>query len=133
MPNAVATGLLRGARLRCPNCGAGRLFRAYLKVDPACPACGHANGLYRADDAPPYFTILIVGHLVIAPMLAFPFILTWPLGWVLGVTLPAIFGLTLALLPRVKGAVIGFHWATSPDGKRFDAARASARELASGG
>ena len=133
MPSAVATGLLRGARQRCPNCGEGRLFRAYLKVDPACPHCGHPNGSYRADDAPPYFTILIVGHLVIAPMLAFPFILTWPLGWVLGVTLPAIFGLTLALLPRVKGAVIGFHWATSPQGKRFDADRATARELAGHG
>lgn len=133
MPSAIATGLLRGVRRRCPNCGEGRLFRAYLKVDPQCARCGHANGLYRADDAPPYFTILIVGHLVIAPLLAFPFILTWPLGWVLGVTLPAILALTLALLPRVKGAVIGFHWATSPDGSRFDAALATARRLTGDG
>ena len=112
MPNGVTTGLLRGAKLRCPNCGEGALFRGYLKVEPICPACGHDNGHYRADDAPPYFTILIVGHLVIAPLLAFPFIWRWPLWLVLGLTLPAVAVLTLVLLPRVKGAVIGFHWAT---------------------
>ena len=132
MPSAVPTGLLRGVRPRCPNCGEGRLYRAYLKVAPECGHCGPPNGLYRAADAPPYFPILIVGHLVIAPMLAFSFILTWPLVWVLGVTLPGIFVLTLLLLPRVKGAVIGFHWATGPDGKRFAEARAQAAPAAGG-
>lgn len=125
MASAVPTGLLRGVRQRCPNCGEGRLYRSYLKVDPACAACGHDNAQYPADDAPPYFTILIVGHLVIAPLLAFPFILIWPLGWVLGLTLPSLAALTLLVLPRVKGAVIGFHWATGPAGARFLAAHAA--------
>ena len=99
--------LLRGARRRCPDCGDGRLFDGYLKVRPICDACGHHNGHYRADDAPPYFTILLVGHLVIAPMLALSFIWTWPVGWVLAVTLPLLLIVTLATLPLVKGAVIG--------------------------
>lgn len=111
-PNRVWTGLKRGALGRCPNCGEGRLFRAYLKVRPECEVCGHPNGLYPADDAPPYFTILIVGHLVVAPLLFFPFIWRAPVWIVLLATLPSLFALTLLLLPRVKGAVIGFCWAT---------------------
>ena len=100
----------RGLLGRCPNCGQGKLFRAYLKVQ-ACPECGHDNTQYPADDAGPYFTILIVGHLVIAPMLCFPWIWTAPVGLVLGTTLPAIAVLTLLFLPRVKGAIIGLMWA----------------------
>jgi uncharacterized protein (DUF983 family) len=81
-------------------------------VQPLCSACGHDNAQYRADDAGPYFTILVVGHLVIGPMLVFPFILTAPIGLVLGTTLPVLTVLTLGLLPVIKGAVIGVLWAT---------------------
>jgi uncharacterized protein (DUF983 family) len=105
------TGLGRGLAERCPECGEGALFRRYLKVASPCAACGHDNAQYPSDDAPPYFTILIMGHIVIAPLLLFNFILTWPIGWVIGTTLPAIAILTLLLLPRVKGAVIGVQWA----------------------
>src|SRR5580698_7164750 len=105
------TGLVRGFAEHCPACGKGQLFGRYLKVASPCAACGHNNAQYPADDAPPYFTILIVGHLVIAPMLFLPFIWTAPIGWVLATTLPALGILTLLLLPRVKGAVIGAHWA----------------------
>ena len=108
---SVAVGLRRGAAGRCPNCGRGRLFRAYLKVRPACEICGHDNGQYPADDAPPYFTILILGHLVIGPLLIFPFIWTWPVGLVLAILIPALTVLTLTLLPIVKGAVVGVLWA----------------------
>jgi uncharacterized protein (DUF983 family) len=106
-PPPFFQALLRGARRRCPDCGEGRLFDGYLKVRPVCDACGHENGRYRADDAPPYFTILLVGHLVIAPMLAFSFIWAWPVEWVLATTLPTLLAITLLTLPRVKGAVIG--------------------------
>ncbi len=110
-PNRLGEGVWRGVRGLCPNCGEGRLFRAYLKVEPVCAHCGHGNGVYPADDAPAYLTILLVGHLVIAPLLAFPFIWRAPIWLVLGSTLPALLVLTLVLLPRIKGAVVGFHWA----------------------
>ncbi|MDB5451892.1 MAG: hypothetical protein JWO33_470 [Caulobacteraceae bacterium] len=107
----VLTGLKRGVALRCPECGQGRLLRGYLKVQPICEVCGHDNAQYPSDDAPPYFTILLVGHLIVAPVLIFPFIWTWPVQWVLLATLPALAAITLMLLPRVKGAVIGLQWA----------------------
>jgi uncharacterized protein (DUF983 family) len=110
-PNRILQGLARGFRRRCPNCGEGRLFRGYLAVEPRCRSCGHDNAQYRADDAAPYFTILVIGHLVIGPLLVFPFILTAPIGLVLGTTLPALAVVTLGLLPVIKGAVIGGLWA----------------------
>ncbi len=108
---SVLTGMLRGAQGRCPECDKGRLYTKYLKVRPACDVCGLDLAAYPADDAPPYFTIFIVGHLVIAPMLLFRFIETWPVQWVLLTTLPALTVLTLTLLPIVKGATIGACWA----------------------
>lgn len=105
-------GVLRGLVRRCPNCGEGHLFAGYLKVAPTCAACGHDNGQYPADDAPPYFTILIVGHLVVAPVLGFPFILEHSLPMVLTGVLSAVGALTMGLLPFVKGAVIGALWST---------------------
>jgi uncharacterized protein (DUF983 family) len=108
--NPVLLGLQRGLRRRCPNCDKGPLFQGYLKVEDTCPVCGHDNGQYRADDAGPYFTVLLVGHLVIGPLLFFPFIWKAPIGIVLASTLIPIGVLTLALLPVVKGAVIGAQW-----------------------
>jgi uncharacterized protein (DUF983 family) len=104
-------GLRRGLAGRCPQCGQGRLLFNYLKVQSPCPCCGHDNAQYPSDDAPPYFTILIVGHLIIAPMLCFPFVWRWPAALVLSLVMPAVAILTLLLLPRVKGAVIGVMWA----------------------
>ena len=46
------------------------MFRRYLKVADNCPHCGEALHHQRADDAPPYFTIVIVGHVVVSLVLA---------------------------------------------------------------
>src|SRR6188508_1861289 len=62
--------IMYGLRGRCPHCGAGRMFRAFLKVADHCPACGEALHHHRADDAPAYFVILIVGHIVVPLVLA---------------------------------------------------------------
>ena len=97
----------RGLRGRCPSCGEGALFYRYLKVTPACPACDHDLDQYPSDDGPAYFTILLVGHLAVAPLLIFPFVWKAPLALVIPGLLIPLALLTLLLLPRVKGAVIG--------------------------
>ncbi len=117
-------GLTRGFARQCPNCGKGPLYRRYISVQATCTLCGHDNGQYRADDAGPYFTILVVGHLVIGPMLFSPFIWKAPIWLVLGTTLPIIAVLTLVLLPIIKGGVIGAQWAMNR--KADFAAQASA-------
>jgi len=99
--------MLRGLKGRCPHCGDGRLFWRYLKVEPRCSACGHDLARYPADDGPAYFTILIVGHLIVAPLLFFSIIWEAPTMYVLPATLIPLAVITLALLPRVKGAFVG--------------------------
>ncbi|WP_322866490.1 DUF983 domain-containing protein [Aquicoccus sp. G2-2] len=101
----------KGWRRRCPNCGAGPLLKAYLKVHDECSVCRENFTHQRADDGPAYLTILIVGHLM-APLLLFAFVKWRPEPLVL-FTIFAIgcVGLSLYLLPRLKGAMIGFQWA----------------------
>jgi uncharacterized protein (DUF983 family) len=106
----VLGGMKRGALARCPHCNDAPLFYRYLKVQQTCTACGHDNGQYPADDGPAYFTILIIGHLFIAPLLFLPFVLEWPPQWVALTIIPPLLVLTLVLLPRIKGAVIGLQW-----------------------
>ncbi len=64
----LTRAMLRGALHRCPRCGKGGLFRAYLKVREQCLACGEDLSHQRADDAPPYVTIFVVGHLIVASL-----------------------------------------------------------------
>lgn len=108
---SVWTGIRNGLLGRCPACGEGRLFSRYLKVSATCAACGHKLAQYRSDDGPAYVTILIVGHLVVAPALLTEPVLTWPIERLFAVAIPTLVALTLALLPRVKGAFIGAQWA----------------------
>ncbi len=106
----VKDSLLRGWRQRCPACGTGSLFRKYLKVVDACPACGEEMHHQRADDAPPYFTMVIVGHVVVGGVLVLEKNVAPP-SWVhLALWLPLTVGLSLWLLPRVKGALVGLQW-----------------------
>lgn len=103
--------MLRGAQGRCPACGEGRMFSSYLKVADACPHCHEDLHHQRADDGPAYLTILIVSHLG-APLLLASFIAWRPsaMTMILSFGLGAIV-LSLAMLPVIKGAMVGLQWA----------------------
>jgi uncharacterized protein (DUF983 family) len=101
----------RGFRGLCPNCGKGHLFRAFLKVVDECPVCHEPYHHQRADDAPAYFVILIVGHIVV-PLALFVEIAYSPPYWVhLSLWLPLTLGLAIGLLQPVKGAIVAWQWA----------------------
>lgn len=108
--------LARGAKLRCPRCGEGKLFNGYLKVSKGCPSCDLDYTPQRADDGPAYLVILVVGHLV---GFALPVMFEWmrddPALLALSVGSLAI-ALSLLLLPRVKGGFVAFQWAKSLHG-----------------
>ena len=101
-----------GLRGRCPACGEGRIFRAYLKVNDACPNCGEELHHHRADDAPPYFTILIASHVIGALILAVDE--RWPdLHTGIHMALWPVLTLVLCLwlLPIAKGGLVAYQWA----------------------
>jgi uncharacterized protein (DUF983 family) len=97
---------------RCPCCGEGKLFRAYLKQVENCSACGEAFGHIRADDAAPWLTIILVGHIFVPLMLVFVALTTMP-SWVSAVLWSLVFvALSLLILPRAKGLFIAILWLT---------------------
>jgi len=117
---SVVSALWRGALMRCPACGKGRMFRAFLKVADECPRCGEALHHHRADDAPPYVTIFVVGHVVIAALLWAEVAFTPPLWLHAAIWFPLTLAMSLWLLPRVKGALVALQWALRMHG--FDPA-----------
>ncbi|ACK52726.1 protein of unknown function DUF983 [Methylocella silvestris BL2] len=102
----------RGFMGRCPACGEGRIFGRFLKVNPACPNCGEELHHHRADDAPPYATIFVVGHIIGTLMLACEEF--WPDApiWLHAMVWPTLtLMLSLWFLPRIKGALVAYQWA----------------------
>jgi len=119
--------LMRGLRGRCPNCGQGALFRAYLKVADHCPVCAEPLHHQRADDAPAYFVIIIVGHIVVPLALAIELAFRPPYWIQLAFWLPVTAALALLLLQPVKGAIVGVQWAYRMHG--FDPENAESKNL----
>ena len=100
---------------RCPNCGQGRLMRGYLKQVENCSVCGEQLGHIRADDAAPWLTIILVGHIFL------------PLAFLVNVDFLPMWGamllwsgcfalLALAILPFSKRLFIGVLWQTRAPG-----------------
>lgn len=107
----ILQSMARGSVNRCPNCNEGRMFRGYLTIEHACAVCGEEFHHHRADDAPPYFTITVVGHIVIPAMLAVEMSYRPALWLHMVLWLPLTLLLSLGFLRPIKGALIGLQWA----------------------
>jgi uncharacterized protein (DUF983 family) len=110
-PVSAFKAMRRGLRGRCPACGEGHMFRAFLKVADNCPACGEELHHQQADDFPAYLVILIVGHILVPIVLLVETVFAPPIWVHWALWIPAVLGLTLALIQPVKGAVVGLQWA----------------------
>ena len=107
----IWAALKRGFRCRCPRCGQGKMFRAFLKTANNCSVCGLDITPHRADDLPAYLVIVIVGHVVVPTVLMIETNFSPPVWLQLSIYLPFTFFASLALLQPVKGAVVGLQWA----------------------
>ena len=106
MPTLV-TAIGRGLRGRCPACGRGKIFSGFLRVAESCEACGAPLGLARADDAPPYFTILVVGHIIVPLLFVVDRSTEWPVWVMSAIFLPLTVGLAVGLIRPIKGGTVG--------------------------
>jgi len=103
---SLGKAVWNGMKLRCPHCGEGHMFRAYLKVADKCEVCGEELHFHRADDFPPYLSIIIVGHVIVGLMLHLEMAYTDVAPWVYMVTmLPAaiVLPLMLIIVPNLMG------------------------------
>ena len=102
--------LMRGLLGRCPACGEGHLFRAFVKVADACEKCGEPFHHHRADDFPAYLTIILVGHFIV-PLAMYVEVAFMPNYWLhAAIWAPLILGLSLGLLQPLKGLIVAMQW-----------------------
>jgi len=103
----MLTAMRRGFMCTCPACGQTKLFKGYLRVVPVCDTCTAPLGEYRADDAPPYFTIFAVGHIVVPLMFLLNRSIDLPDMVQGAIWVPITAALALGLLRPIKGATVG--------------------------
>jgi uncharacterized protein (DUF983 family) len=116
----LGEAIWRGLRGLCPACGDAKLFARFLKQVDCCPGCREPLGHLRSDDAAPWLTILVVGHIVVPLMLSVERVSAWP-TWLAMTVWPAVaLALTLAVLPRAKGVLLSVIWATRAPGSERD-------------
>ena len=112
--------LLSGAAGRCPNCGEGHLFEGFLKVAPACEACGFDLAKADSGDGPAVFVILIGGFIVAFGAL-FTEALFHPPVWVTAIIwLPMTLVVCLALLRPFKGMMLAAQFMNKASEHRHD-------------
>jgi uncharacterized protein (DUF983 family) len=127
----VGHAMRRGFRGRCPACGEGRMFHAFLKVNETCPACGEELHHHRADDFPAYLVIVIVGHILV-PIILMVETDFAPAVWMSVTLWPVVaLAMTLGLLQPIKGAVVALQWFIGMHG--FDQAKKARALIATDG
>ena len=102
--------LLRGVCKSCPKCGKGRTLHSYLKVRPECTECGEILGHIRADDFPPYLTMVIVGHIIVPLLLLSEQYYAPPTLFQMTVWPIAALALMGVMLPISKGFCVNLIW-----------------------
>lgn len=116
----LGTAIRRALLGKCPNCGQAKLFASYLKQVEHCPVCCEPYGHIRSDDAAPWLTILVVGHIVVPLLLAVETRVSWP-DWVSMTLWPALaLALVAVVLPRAKALFLSVIWATGAPGSKRD-------------
>jgi uncharacterized protein (DUF983 family) len=102
--------LKKTLRNQCPQCGTGRLYLSFLKLAPSCTECAEDFSHIRADDAPAWLTIFIVGHIMTPIVLILLSMFDYP-DWLLTVIIiiPSVI-MSLIILPFAKSLFIGILW-----------------------
>lgn len=112
----LGRSIARGMRCRCPSCGSGQLFSAWLKPVDSCRACGEDLHHQRSDDLPPYISIMILGHVAVGGFMMTDMVLNIPMWAHFAIWVPITILVALLTIQPIKGGVIGLQWALKMHG-----------------
>lgn len=103
--------ILSGTRQRCGQCGEGKLYSSYLKLNEACPVCGRDMSSADTADGPAFFVgfgvlLLLAPFLFLLPMSPLPLV---PMIIAFIALCAAVVGLSLWLLPVAKGVLLNLQ------------------------
>jgi uncharacterized protein (DUF983 family) len=107
----MANPYLSGAAGRCPRCGEGYLFDGFLKLAPACEACGATFHQSDSGDGPAVFIILIAGFLLAFGALFHMIAFHPPIWLLLLIWLPLSVIVCVGLLRPMKGLMVAAQFA----------------------
>jgi len=110
LPQSLTAALLRGIRGKCPRCGEAKLFGKFLKPIALCPRCQQDWTHQRADDMPPYISILVTGHVLVPVIIYFGAVSDISMWQALAICLALASVMMLGLLQPAKGGVIALQW-----------------------
>ena len=109
----------RAFRLRCPNCGVGRMFRSWFRMVDACPNCGLVTT--RGEDGyivGAYMFNIITAELLLAAIGGTIALTTWPdVPWSLLLWIGGLLTIALPLFwyPFSKTLFLAFDLVFRPE------------------
>lgn len=105
---------------RCPVCDRGRLFAGILKFRDQCDVCGaDFTTLEDTGDGPAIFVIFIVGIFIVPIPVLLSVISGWPSWLSLGLFIPIIIAVSIALLRLLRAVMFRRQWKQSALEQRF--------------
>lgn len=107
-----------GLRCRCPRCGQGRVYKAYLVFADHCTVCGLDFRFADAGDGPAVFVILIAGAFIVTCALIVEVNFSPPYWLHALLWLPLTIGVCLALLPPLKATLFALQYRTQAGERR---------------
>ena len=102
--------LQAGLRCRCPRCGKGRLYKAYLTFADHCTSCGLDYRFADAGDGPAVFVVLIAGAIIVGCALFVEANFSPPLWLHAVLWLPLTLLICLSLLPPLKATMFALQY-----------------------
>lgn len=110
-----------GLRCRCPRCGKGRVYKAYLVFAERCTVCGLDFRFADAGDGPAVFVILIAGAFIVTCALIVEVNFSPPYWLHAILWLPLTIGMCLGLLPPLKATLFALQYRNQAgEGRRQD-------------
>ncbi len=105
--------LARVLRRRCPQCGAGALFRAYGRLLGACERCGLVFRREQGAQTGTMYLTAAVGQVFAAALI---FLFWWAFDWTprafVLVTAPLVLAFCALFLPVAQALWVGVEYAT---------------------
>ncbi|MDH5748052.1 MAG: DUF983 domain-containing protein [Rhodospirillales bacterium] len=108
--HSLARLLWTGFRGRCPRCGRGNVFRGFLDIHDACPACGLALGGHDAGDGPAVAGTFLIGGATVFAAGWVEFHFSPPLWLHVALWIPVVFGGSAAILRPLKGLSVALQY-----------------------
>jgi uncharacterized protein (DUF983 family) len=115
-PSTISAGL----RCRCPRCGEGHLFEGFLKLAPACEACGLDFSFADPADGPAFFVMSGVGILVTALWAVWAVAAQPPIWAQFLVVVPALIAGCLATLRPTKAWLVAEQYVRKAEEGRWE-------------